>query len=369
MVAGFLLIAVLAGPPTRPARAYAQQALRDQCLQFAADPKNPWALSHGICAFGSAYPASDGRKASEVIVRDFLIEFPGGDGGAHAVGQLGFARYGADGVPIEPHTNLVAKTMVMAGDKPSTTYPTAWGKVTLGQLIEGVKLRFRHLPNNEEYWRDVGWTLDLLSHQLTPGKAAHFTSSDGKQVDFNAVMDDALTYLEKAQSDLKLGMDKGLPQVDKRKQGIYSHSCGGLHLVQAVFGWARFPEVKKAWGPRLDTQIAILFYRLESERRQYDAAMAQAPQYRLQLLTQMVKFYGHFLETAGRLKDETGWKPTALQLQSIERAKAYLDHTVRELDADKTFSKMEELRKTAPQVYLDLIGDSCHASHGWDSWQ
>jgi hypothetical protein len=225
------------------------------------------------------------------------------------------------------------------------------------------------VPEKEEYWRDVGWTLDLLSHSLKPGKTAKFKNSEGKEVDFNDVMEDALAYLEMSQADLKAGMEKGLPQVDKRKQGLYAHSCGGLHLVQAVLSWARFPEVKKAWAKRVELQVAILVYRLESERRQYDAALEQAPQYRLQILTQMLKFYGHFLETTARLKDENGWKPTALQKQGIEKAKALLDATLRQLDADKTFSKMGEIKKSSPQIYLDLIGDSCHAAHGWEGWQ
>jgi hypothetical protein len=367
MVAGFLLLAAMAAPKAPPPRAWAHQLLRDQCIQFAADPKNPWAMAHGICALGPAYPASDGRKASEVIVHDFLQPNARYDGGTSGGGPFGFARYAPDGTPIEPHTNLLTKTLVLSGDKPSTPYPTTWGKVTLTELVDSVKLGFRHVPASEEYWQDVGWTLDLLSHSMTPG--SRFTPSNGKPVEINEVMNDALAYLERAQSDLKLGLDKGLPQVDKRKQGIYAHSCGGLHLVQAVLSWARFPEVKKAWGARLDTQVAILFYRLESERRQYDFALEQAPQYKLQLLTQMVKFYGHFLETTARLKDETGWKPTPLQLQTVAKAKAYLDHAVRLLDADKTFSKMDELKKSSPQIYLDLIGDSCHAAHGWDSWQ
>jgi hypothetical protein len=367
MPTGFLLAALVLASPVK-GRAWGHQVLRDQCLQFASDPKNPWALAHGICAFGTAYPASDGRKASDVIAHDFLLRNSGFDAGPTSGSPFGFQRYLPDGTPVEPHTNLLVKTLVLAGDKPGTQYPTAWGKVTLAELIDSVKLGFRHVPQSDEYWLDAGWTLDLLSHVLKPA-AAKLKTADGKELDFNQVMDDALAYLERSQVELKAGMEKGLPQVDKRKQGIYAHSCGGLHLLQAVFGWARFPEVRKAWGARLQTQIAILDYRLESERRQYDAALEQAPQYRLQILTQMVKFYGHFLETTGRLKDETGWKPTPQQRQSVEKAKAFLDHALRELDADKTFSKMAELKKSAPQIYLDLIGDSCHAAHGWDSWQ
>ncbi len=367
MVAGFLLAVLLAAPPAKPARPWAAQALRDQCLQFAAEPKNPWALAHGICAFGTAFPAADGRKASNVIVQDFLLQNPSFDGGPANGSPYGFLKYGKDGTPIEPHTNLLVKTLVLGGDKPSTKYKTAWGEVTLADLIASVKTGFRHVPNRDEYWADVGWTLDLLSHVLKPGKAAKFPTPAG-EVDFNAVMDDALAYLERAQEDLQAGMAKGLPQVDKRKQGLYAHSCGGLHLVQAVLSWARFPEVKKAWGKRLDTQIALLMYRLESERRQYDAALQQAPQFRLQILTQMVKFYGHFLETLGRYKQEAGWKPTAADLQNVAKAKALLDAALRGLDESKAFSKMDELKKSAPQVYLDLIGDSCHAIHGWEGW-
>ncbi len=355
---------VLSAAPAPAARPYAQQMVRDQCFLYAADPSNPWALAHGITAFGAGYAAKDGRKASEVIVHDFLLQAPPDAGPA---APLSFLRYAKDGTPIEPHTNLIAKTLVLAGVPPSTRFSTRFGAVTLQQLVDSVKAGFRHVPSSEEYWRDVGWTLDLLTHQLTP-KNSRFTTGDGKTVDLNQVMDDALTYLEKADGDLQFGLEHHLPQVDKRKQGIYAHPCGGLHLVQAVLTWARYPEVRKAWGPRWDTQVKVLFYRLDSERRQYQAAVEQAPQYRLQLHTQEVKFYGHFLETTGRLKDEVGFKPDEQQQQDVEKAKAYLDHAVRALDELKAFSQMDELKKTQNQVYLDLIGDSCHASNGWDKW-
>jgi hypothetical protein len=141
--------------------------------------------------------------------------------------------------------------------------------------------------------------------------------------------------------------------------------------VQAVLSWARHPEVRKRWGTRVDTQVDIIFYRLESERQQYDAALeAGGAQYKLQILTQMVKFYGHFLETTARLKSDLKWTPNEQQQQAVAKAKAYLDHTVRLLEADKTFTKekMSQLKGTQPQIYLDLIGDSCHATHGWDGW-
>lgn len=363
MLAGMILV-LFAAAPQRP---WAEQYLRDQCQSYAADPKNPWALAHGITGLGKDFVASDGRLARNVIVEDFLLKNQSSDGGPGPGSPWGFLKYGPDGTPIEPHTNLLTKTFVLAGVKPQVSFKTrAKETVTLAQLVEAVKAGFRHVPASDEYWKDVGWTLDLLGHSLEPGPKAKVGATD-----FNLVMNDALDYLEKAQAEIQAGMEKGLPQVPKRKQGIYAHSCGGLHLVQAVFTWARFAPVKKAWGPRLDKQIDVLFYRLDSERQQYDEALKQAPQYELQILTQMVKFYGHFLETTARLKDENRWKPNAQQTLAINRAKALLDAALRRLDEKKTFSpeRMSEIRATQRQVYLDLIGDACHAAHGWEGWK
>ncbi len=350
----------------------AEQALHTQCLVWAGDPKNPWALAHGIKALGPNFTASDGRKASEVIVHDFLLRNQLPDGGTGAGAPLGFLRYGPDKTPIEPHTNLNTKAMVADAKMPlSTKFKTSWGgTVTLQQLVDSVKAGFRHVPQSPEYWRDVGWTLSLLAFTQKPG--AKWATPDGTKIDLDQVFDDALAELEAENADLKAGMDQHLSSVPKRKQGIYAHSCGGLHFVQGVLAWARHPAVRKKWGARLDTQIAIIFYRLESERPQYDAAYQQTlssmPQYKLQVLVQMVKFYGHWLETVAHFRDDLGWKPNEAQQIAINRAKAYLDFAVRGLEEAKAFSTMPQLAATQPQVYLDLVGDSCHAAHGLEAF-
>jgi hypothetical protein len=346
-------------------KAPAHQRLLDHCLLHAADPKNAWALAHGMTAFGGTFLASDGRKASDVITRDFLNQNLLPDGGVGPGNTFGFLRYGPDRIPIEPHSNLVTKTFVQTKLPLLTSFPTRWGQVTLQQLLDSVKKGFRHVPSSDEYWKDGAWTIDMLSMTGKPGGTI---ATELGPVSLDVVMDDALTALEKQQADLIEGMKKGLPEVPKRKQGIYAHSCGGLHFLQAVFSWSRFPEVKKKWGARLDTQIDVLFYRLESERRQYDAAIQQAPQFKLQILTQELKFFGHFLETVGRLKNETGFKPTKEQQLAINKSKALLDAAVHGLEEIKAFSTMSSIKQAHPQVYLDLIGDSCHAANGWNQW-
>jgi hypothetical protein len=361
-----LVLALAAAPIKPPERGEMQNVVRDQCLLQAADPRNPWALAHGITALGATYLASDGRKASEVIVHDFLARNQLADGGAGPGSPFGFVRYAPDGTPVEPHYNLITKTFVRAGLPLTTKFAARWGPVTLADLVASVKKGFLHVPASEPYWEDVGWTLDLISATSKPGDS--FVGADGKPVKVDPLFDDALAYLERADQELDEGLKKGLPEVPKRKQGIYAHSCGGLHLVQAVISWARFDEVKKRWGARYERQLQIVFYRLDSERRQYEAALQQAPQYKLQILVQMLKFYGHFLETVGRAKAEAGFKPTEAQVVSINTARALLDNAIRQLVALKAFNSMESLRSSQPQVALDLIGDSCHASHGWDYW-
>jgi hypothetical protein len=348
------LLALLSAAPA--ARPPAEEVLRTQCRTWAADPKNPWALAHGIALEGLAFKARDGRRAADVIIADFLRrEGP----------DLRFDTFAADGTPVEPHPHLLVKTLLLARHPLPRSLRASWGPVTLQALVEDMERDFRRDAALSPHG---AWTLDALSRALRPG--ASFTNSAGETFHLGTVMDEALALLEREHAELMAGMKAGLPQVPKRKQGIYAHPCGGLHLFQAVATHARHPVVRKAWGARLDAQVDVLVYRLGSESRQYDAALTSAPpEYRLPVLIQMVKFYGHFLETLGRYREETDWKPTPGQTQAVEQARALLDGAVRRLDASGAFRDMESLKETRYQLYLDLIGDACHAAHGLHYWR
>ncbi len=355
--APFVLLLLLTAPPA--ARPPTGEVLHTQCRAWAADPKNPWALAHGITAEGGAFKARDGRLAADVIVSDFLRRE-----GTSSPPNLRFDTFAADGTPIEPHPNLLVKTLLLAGTPPSRVFQTGAGPLTLGAMVEDLERDFRR---DAALSPQGAWTLDALSHALPAG--ASFTPRSGEPVRIDALMDEALALLEREQAELLAGMKAHAPQVPKNKRGIYAHPCGGLHLFQAVATHARHAAVRKAWGARFTTQLDVLFYRLQSESRQYDAALAAAPpEWRLPVLVQMMKFYGHFLETLGRLRAETDWKPTAAQLQGVKQAAALLDGAVRRLEAEGAWKNMPTLKTSKPQLYLDLIGDACHAAHGWSYW-
>lgn len=347
---------VSAAPPASPSTA---EQLRAVCRTHASDPRNPWALAHAITLEGRGFRARDGRLAAEVLFADFLRRdaAPKGQG-------LYFEPFTAQGVPVEPHPALQVKTLVLAGVPLSRKFQASWGAVRLRALVEELQRDFR----GEMAASPQGaWALDALGHVLAPG--ASFRNGAGETVRFDAIMDEALATLERAHAELAAGMKAGLSLVPKQKQGIYTHACGGLHFFQAVASWARFPAVRKAWGARMDAQVEVLVYRLGSEARQYEAALAAAtPQQRLALLSQSLKFYGHFLETLGRYRQENGWRPTPAQQQAVTRAHQLLEATVRRLGEAGAFQGMETLAREQPQLYLDLMGDSCHAAHGLALW-
>ncbi|CAM3220274.1 hypothetical protein G4177_27810 [Corallococcus sp. ZKHCc1 1396] len=349
-----------APPPSPPPTAPAAPVLHAQCRTHAADPGNPWALAHGMDLDGRAFRTREGRPAAEAIVAGFLRrESPK----AAPPARYFFDAFTPDGTPVEPHPALQVKTLLLSGHPLSHTFPAAWGPVSLRELVASLQHDFRPaLATSPE----GAWALDALSRVHKPGGA--FQNGAGQTVRIDAVMDAALGTLESANSALAEGMKAGRAQVPKNKQGIYAHPCGGLHFFQAVAGWARFPSVRKAWGARLDAQVDVLVYRLGSEARQYEAALVAAPAFRVPVLVQMVKFYGHWLEALGRYRDETGWKPTPAQARAVEQARAALERAALQLEATGAFRDTATLARKEPQLALDLVGDACHAARGWDLW-
>lgn len=310
---------------------------------------------------GRDFRTLGGRYAADVVVAEFLrrrAPLP-----RASAPDLFFEAATEDGTPVEPHPALQVKTLLLAGYPLSQRFEASWGPVTLRELVEDLKRDFRPaLASSPE----GAWTLDALSQALKPG--ATFRNGTGATVRFDAVMETALATLEAAHAELSAGLKAGRAEVPKRGQGIYAHPCGGLHYFQAVAGWARHPSVRRAWRRRLDAQVDVLLYRLDSETRQYETALASAPSHRLPLLVQMLKFHGHLLETLGRYRDDTGWRPTQVQLETVERARTYLEGTVRRLEQLGAFNELPAIAARERQLALDLVGDTCHAAHGEALW-
>ena len=349
MNAAALLLVLLASPPSNP-----EQVLRRQCRTWAADPRNAWALAHGLAAEGRGFTTRDGRLAVDVLMADFLHR----DGEGPSA-DLRFANFTRSGQPVEPHPGMQVKMLLQAGVPASRSSRAAFGTVTLGALVEDLKQDF---PLDIVSTPDGAWMLEVLARVLAPGASFHNRYGDLVRID--EVMDEALATLEREQSALAKALKAGQPQVPLGQAGIDAHPCGGLHYVQAVLAWARHAAVRERWGARLEAQREVLFYRLESESRQYDEAPSS-----LLVHARQLKFYGHWLETVGRYRQDTGWKPSPAQRQAVEKARGRLHRVVQQLEAAGDFRNLESLKARQYSLYLDLIGDSCHAVAGLRSWK
>ncbi len=103
-----------AGPPVREAtRGEIEGTIRQLEVwvkKGASDPRNPWAMAHGLVAFGKDLKTTDGRLAIDVIVSDFAR--------LETVANKkvwGFDEITKDKIPVEPHNDLMLKAIVQAG--------------------------------------------------------------------------------------------------------------------------------------------------------------------------------------------------------------------------------------------------------------
>ena len=72
--------------------------------------------------------------------------------------------------PVEPHPDLLVKTMVIAGVPLSRSFKTRAGPtVTIRQLLDDVMARFRYRPAAAEFWQSASWTIDVLGAREQPG--------------------------------------------------------------------------------------------------------------------------------------------------------------------------------------------------------
>jgi hypothetical protein len=154
--------------------------------------------------------------------------------------------------------------------------------------------------------------------------------------------------------------------VQKRGQGIFGYTCGGAHFLQsAAYAVAQGYGLPKD-RERIREEVDVLFWRLDLELGIVDEALKQHPEYALVLIEQRMKFLGHFLETAHKLAALELYEPTAEQSVALSRGRSELVNTVGVLQAMGVFDRLDELRQSNEQTYLDFIGDSAHALRGID---
>lgn len=317
----------------------------------ASDPDNPWAMLHGLVAFGPELKAANGKPAVDAIA-SYVVPVPGPAGS----GLLyTFPGRTPNNRPLSPHQNLVPKTFVGAGLPLDRKFEAKGREFTLEDLVRTGELTFSE-PGDAHDWARQAWTLDMVFD--VHGAGSQF-QAQGWKPGIDALAAASVEALQRLQAFLQPAYEAGrIDQVEKQKQGIYAHTCGGLHFVQAVMHGAHVAQNAQALAAARE-QLDLVLFRFEAERVIYRQVMNTHPDARLLLLVQQLKFFGHVLETFG-LAAEWGVYTfdEATQLRLRQVAGDLID-TVTELQ--QAYGNQETLKKRAPQTYYDLIGDGCHA--------
>ncbi|MEL7372006.1 MAG: hypothetical protein AAFN74_23985, partial [Myxococcota bacterium] len=255
-----------------------------------------------------------------------------------------------------PHPHLMIKAFVEAGVPLDRTFRYDEGEITLRALIEDATRTLRRPASNKD-WHKISWLLSALAQH--PPQTGRLMTMMGP-LDFKALSFTALQRLQRDQEFLVPMFRQRRPDlVQKRRQAIYQHSCGGLHFIQAVGHAAGlYPDLQD----EVRTQLDLLRFRWEAERRLYRQLADLKPRYRPILLVQELKFYGHVLETMS-MAVERGiiQADEALKAQMKAVAGDVLD-TIQALKPN--YHRLDSIRNSSPQTYYDLIGDGCHALRG-----
>jgi hypothetical protein len=351
-------------------RAESLKVLSDVIDREAGKPANAWALAHGVLAKGPEFGATDGRRAIDVLVKDFLkadkiSSFKGL--------QPYFPKSTDDGIPVEPHTDLVLKTLVDVGLGLEDPLTSKEGAPTLERLLRGSRLR--HDPDVAAKGStafpkpdDVAWSIQAWCQATGAGAPVSWTTATGEQEHVDTVSLQQLEMLEAETWFMRQAMVEG-GTVQKRRQGIFSFTCGGAHLFQSVAACAAVGHpANENVQKRVAAQLDIYIWRVALETGLIEEAMRQAPKLAPVLYNQDVKFLGHFLESVGKAERDGLFVPSAEQRNLIDDAETRLLAHVLQMSRLGVYSAdklaMWWGKEATRQFYLDVVGDACHAWSG-----
>ena len=138
--------------------------------------------------------------------------------------------------------------------------------------------------------------------------------------------------------------------------------AGGQHLIQGV-SHAVARGHGGTDGHRIVREQAILLgWRLPRELAQLDAAAKARTKLALRLHIQRLKLTGHTLETLHKLS-ATGLLPAELKAH-LRPIAIEVVRSVQILQARGVFARLDKVRAGDEQLYLDVVGDACHALRG-----
>jgi len=347
-------VAVPLSPEIQEARA----ALVDLVSKHARDPANPWAVTHAILALGPDVELTNGQPAIDWLFSEYAT--------VETVGEDSLIRFPSKrgSIRIEPHADLVLKALTEAGVRPDRKVVVQGKEMRVGDLYRG-SLRRAWTDGDKtgaSSFNDTPWTLQAVA-TWAPSDLA-WQAVDGHAMTMDGYASDVTAKLHADSAFMRDAIAAG-EIVQKRRQGIFSYTCGGAHLLQG----AAYAVARGFGGPesrsQIEQQMPVLYWRYGLELNTVDQAMKMRPDYRLILTEQKLKFIGHFLESGHKIAAMGLASPQEAQ-PNLDKAMADLVVVVGQLSAGGILERVGELKPSQEQLYLDFVGDSAHAVRGID---
>jgi len=211
------------------------------------------------------------------------------------------------------------------------------------------------------------WTLQAVSTWAPRGLS--WTADGGHEMTIDGLTSSAVTRLAADTAFLREARAQGQTVSKRNRQGIFTYTCGGAHLVQGVT-WA----VGQGFGTPEDRavvarEIDLYLWRIDVELDTVDALIvhpqvASDPNKVEQLRIQRLKFLGHVLETTHKAAALGLVEATPARAEALARVETELVATVQAMRAAGGFDRLEQTRARNEQIYLDYIGDAAHALRG-----
>jgi hypothetical protein len=312
--------------------------------RHALTPHDPWALVHAIRALGGECRLG-GEHAATYVLRTYAAK--------RAVNGRYYLHFPAR---VEIHTNMFLKTFLEAGVPRSMSFPLDGQTFRLDDLAEGAKALFRFDPGTFDR-NDLAWSLIAFAEL----RAGEWENAYGQRIHLKAVAAFGLRLLQEATQGLLPYFRAGQPLPGKMP--VHSLTCGGTHLAYSLLVAARRGFVEAASWPSLRQQLDLLVYRLWADPDlldRYYQSLAHLPEVEGFRAGAKLKLLGHALECLGYAQAHGLWQPD-------QGARAQLDRARREvlgLFAYVTTLDLEAARRRSPQLYQQLVGDTCHAFRG-----
>jgi hypothetical protein len=347
--------------------------LEEHVRNWGRTPGDAWAIGHALLALGPDMMLSNGEAAVPWLFRTFAVEYRAG-----GRSLIRFPR-SAGKVRVEPHAALMLKIFAEIGVSPDLPVVVGGNAYTVADLYRGVLIHSALEPRTNhstfESPNDMPWALQALATwaplQPTPaagGAAAgppdlRWVAADGTRMSLRDFSVFNAGVLVAESQPLFVAMESGAA-FEKKGQGIVKYTCGGAHLLQGVaFATARGLNTELG-AKAVAGQVRLAFWRLPQELALYDALTKQHPEHTDLLLVQRLKYTGHFLESMHKMAAMGIFSPDPTQQKLLVGAADQVVLTVEALQQRGVLAKMDALRTSNEQMYLDLIGDAAHAARG-----